>query len=297
MSTDKKFHSGMITIIGLPNVGKSTLMNYFLGEKISITSSKPQTTRSRLMGIVTHDNHQLIFLDTPGVHKPRTKLGEYMMKSVRDAMEGTDAILMMVDVTHCTDKDTEIAEKLRQNKKIPIVLAVNKIDMAQPEGVLSTIARFSSYDFSGIVPVSAETGEGMEDLLQCLESQLPEGPLYFPEDMITDQPERVLCAEMIREKALAHLRDEVPHGIGVEIVRIEKVREDLTEINATIYCEREAHKGMIIGKQGTMLRTIGSEARNDIEKLMDTHVLLKLWVKTKPDWRNSSAELKNLGYE
>lgn len=290
------FHSGFVTIIGRPNVGKSSLMNRIIGEKIAIVSSRPQTTRSRIMGVLSKPEHQFIFLDTPGIHDPRTKLGEYMMHSVRDAMDGTDLILVILDVTHITDNDLKIAAEMK-GKKVPAVLALNKTDLVRPEQVLSAIARAAEAGYDEIIPVSAKTGSGVDILVNCLQKHLPEGPRYFPDDMITDQPERNLCAEIIREKALRHLRDEVPHGIGVEIMKIEALSEKLTEINATIYCERDAHKGIIIGKQGTMLQTIGSEARADIEKLLDMHVSLKLWVKIRPGWRNNVSDLKNLGYD
>ena len=292
----KNYHSGFVTIIGRPNVGKSSLMNRMIGEKIAIVSSKPQTTRSRIMGVLSRPEHQIVFLDTPGIHDPRTKLGEYMMHSVRDAMDGMDAVLVLFDVTHITENDLRVAEGMKE-KKVPVILALNKIDLATPEQILAATAKAAEIGFEEIIPVSARTGDGVEELIKSLENHLPEGPQYFPEDMITDQPERILCAEIIREKALRHLRDEVPHGIGVEIMKIEALSDKLTEINATVYCERAAHKGIIIGNNGTMLQTIGTEARLDIEKLMDTHINLKLWVKIRPDWRNNASDLKNLGYD
>ena len=294
--TEKTFHSGFVTIIGRPNVGKSSLMNRMIGEKIAIVSARPQTTRSRIMGVLTGSCHQIVFLDTPGIHDPRTRLGEYMMHAVHDAMDGMDAALVIFDVTHITESDLEISEILK-GKKVPAVLALNKIDLVSPEQILAATARAAEIGFSEIVPVSAKTGNGVDDLIACLQKHLPAGPHYFPDDMITDQPERILCAEIIREKALRHLRDEVPHGIGVEIMKIETLSDRLTEINATVYCERSAHKGIIIGRQGSMLQTIGTEARIDIEKLLDTHVSLKLWVKIRPDWRNNASDLKNLGYD
>ena len=293
---EKAFRSGFVTIVGRPNVGKSSLMNRIVGEKIAIVSAKPQTTRSRIMGVLTEPGCQIVFLDTPGIHDPRTRLGEYMMHSVRDAMEGMDAILIILDVTHITSHDLQIAEEMK-GKKVPAVLALNKIDLISPEQILTATAKAAEIGFEEIIPVSAKTGNGIEDLIACLQKHLPAGPKYFPDDMITDQPERILCAEIIREKALRHLRDEVPHGVGVEIMKIETLSEKLTEINATIYCERDAHKGIIIGKHGAMLQTIGTEARTDIEKLLDTHINLKLWVKIRPDWRNNASDLKNLGYE
>ena len=293
---EQLFHSGFVTIIGRPNVGKSSLMNRMIGEKIAIVSNRPQTTRSRIMGVLSKPDYQIVFLDTPGIHEPRTRLGEYMMHSVRDAMDGMDAVLILFDVTHITENDLQVALDMR-SKKVPAIIALNKIDLATPEQILHATAKTAEIGYEEIVPVSAKTGSGMDELIGCLQQHLPEGPRYFPDDMITDQPERVLCAEIIREKALRHLRDEVPHGIGVEIMKIETLSDRLTEINATVYCERSAHKGIIIGKKGIMLQTIGSEARYDIEKLLDTHVNLKLWVKVRPDWRNNAADLKNLGYE
>ena len=293
---EKKHYSGFVTIIGRPNVGKSSLMNRMIGEKIAIVSSRPQTTRSRIMGVLSQADYQIVFLDTPGIHDPRTRLGEYMMHAVRDAMDGMDAVLVIFDVTHLTDNDLSIASEMK-GKKVPVILALNKIDLASPENVLAVTAKAAEAGFDEIVPVSANTGSGVDELIRCIRNQLPEGPRYFPDDMITDQPERILCAEIIREKALRHLRDEVPHGIGVEIMKIEQLSDRLTEINATVYCERAAHKGIIIGKNGAMLQTIGMEARTDIEKLLDTHVNLKLWVKVRPDWRNNVSDLKNLGYD
>ena len=290
------FHSGFVTIIGIPNVGKSSVMNAMIGEKIAIVSNRPQTTRSRIMGVVTHEDDQIVFLDTPGVHRPRTRLGEFMMQSVTNAMDGMDCILMIADVSHITDRDLQLSEEIKKYK-VPKILALNKIDLVRPDIVLDATAKFANDGFDDIVPISARKKTGLEELTQCIVKYLPEGPKYFPDDMMTDQPERVICAEIIREKALHHLHDEVPHGIGVEIMGIEKLSNTLTEIHATIYCERNAHKGIIIGHHGSMLQTIGTEARTDIEKLLDTHINLKLWVKIRTDWRNNPSDLKNLGYE
>lgn len=290
-----EFRSGFVTIIGKPNVGKSTLMNAMIGEKIAIVSSRPQTTRNRILGVVTHENDQMVFVDTPGIHEPKTLLGEYMMRSVRDAMDGMDCALVIADASHITEKDIQIAEDISE-KKVPKVLALNKTDLLHPEQILSAVAAFSKLSLDDIVPVSAKTGDGLDELKDCIRKHLPAGPKYFPDDMMTDQPERLICAEIIREKTLRNLRDEVPHGIGVEMMSISAASDTLTEIHATIYCEREAHKGIIIGKNGSMLRTIGSEARQDIERLLGVHINLKLWVKVKTDWRNRQAELNNLGY-
>ena len=290
------FHSGFIAIIGRPNVGKSTLMNAMIGEKVAIVSNRPQTTRNRIMGICTQEHSQMVFLDTPGLHTPRTKLGEYMMKTARDALQGIDALIVMADATAVGKQDRAVAADM---SRYPVkkVLVLNKIDLLPREELLSLIAGFADAGYDDIMPISARTGDGLEELKALLTSYLPEGPQYFPPDAITDQPERLICAELIREKALRHLKDEVPHGIGVEMMSIQKISDNLTEIHATIYCERPAHKGIIIGKQGAMLKTIGQEARQDIETLLGTHVHLQLWVKVRENWRNRMEDLHTLGYD
>ncbi len=294
MNTD--FRSGFIAIVGRPNVGKSTLMNAMVGEKVAIVSNRPQTTRNRLMGIVCGENYQMIFVDTPGIHKPRTQLGAFMMQAVQEGMEGIDALLVLLDVTAVGPTDRQIAEDMAK-KKLPVILVLNKIDLVEPQSLLRIIDMFKDAGFAAILPLSAKTGEGLDTLRQEILSRLPAGPKYFPDDMITDQPERVLCAELIREKALLHLREEVPHGIGVEILGMQKKSEQLMEIHADIYCERESHKAIIIGKRGAMLSLIGREARADIESLLGMHVNLQLWVKVRPEWRNSLADLRTLGYD
>ena len=296
MNEVKKFRSGFVTIVGRPNVGKSTLMNALVGEKVAIVSNRPQTTRNRIMGVMTRDDWQMVFLDTPGIHTPRTKLGNYMMQSVREAMDGMDGMMVLVDATQVGEHDRSIVKDMA-SKKVPKVLLLNKIDLLQPEKLLALIASFADCGYDAIIPISAKTGDGLEQLTKTMAEKLPEGPKYFPDDMMTDQPERLIVAEMIREKALLHLRDEVPHGIGVEIMGMNKESDDFMEIHATIYCERDAHKGIIIGKRGAMLQQIGTEARHDIENLLDLHVNLKLWVKVRPDWRNRMDDLRNLGYE
>ena len=296
MTQETTFRSGFITIVGRPNVGKSTLMNALVGEKVAIVSNRPQTTRNRIMGVMTRADWQIVFLDTPGIHTPRTRLGEYMMQSVRDAMDGMDGVLVLVDATQVGAQDRRIAADMAE-KKVPKLLALNKIDLMPRECLLGLIASFADLGYDAIVPISAKTGDGLEELTQAMVKGLQEGPKYFPDDMMTDQPERQICAEMIREKALLHLRDEVPHGIGVEMMGMNKESDDFMEIHATIYCERDAHKGIIIGKHGSMLQTIGSEARADIEQLLGMHVNLKLWVKVRPDWRNRMDDLRTLGYE
>ena len=290
-----EFRSGFVAIMGRPNVGKSSIMNYFIGEKVAIVSDHPQTTRSKLLGVATRPDWQIVFVDTPGLHKPRTKLGQYMMKTAEEAKDGVDAVLAVVDGQFIGDGDREILAELAK-MKCPKFLAVNKIDVANPEKLMPQLATLNGCGFDEIVSVSARRGDNMDLLLKLLSDAMPEGPKYFPDDMITDQPERILCAEIIREKALLNLRDEVPHGIGVDMLKIEKVRDDLTEIHADIYCERASHKSIVIGKQGAMLKKIGTEARADIEKLMDTKVILRLWVKVREGWRDRASDLRALGY-
>lgn len=290
------FHSGFVAIVGRPNVGKSTLMNAMVGEKVAIVSNKPQTTRNRIMGICTQEESQLVFLDTPGLHNPRSRLGEYMMQAAKEALQGIDALVVMVDATAAGKQDDQIVKDMtRYNVKKALVL--NKIDLLPKEQLLGLIQRYAEAGYDDIMPLSAQTGDGVEALKKLLISYMPEGPRYFPEDAVTDQPERIICAELIREKALIHLREEVPHGIGVEMMAINRLSDKLTEIHATIYCERAAHKGIIIGKQGAMLKQIGQEARMDIETLLGTHVHLQLWVKVRENWRNRMDDLRTLGYE
>ena len=296
MENKQPFRSGFVAILGRPNVGKSSIMNRFVGEKVAIVSSHPQTTRSRLLGVATHADWQIVFVDTPGLHKPRTKLGEYMVKAANDAREGVDAVLCVVDGQFIGAGDRAILEDVAR-MSCPKFLAVNKIDLCEPEKLMPQLQKLNDLGFDQIVCVSARRGDNLDELLSMLVSSMPEGPKYFPDDMMTDQPERVLCAEIIREKALWNLRDEVPHGVGVEMLSIKEVRPGLTEIHANIYCERASHKSIIIGKQGAMLGKIGSEARKDIERLLNTHVSLKLWVKVREDWRNRAGDLRALGYE
>ncbi|MEA5016054.1 MAG: GTPase Era [Candidatus Limiplasma sp.] len=293
---DTPFHSGFVAIIGRPNVGKSTLMNAMVGEKVAIVSNRPQTTRNRIMGICTQPGSQIVFLDTPGMHTPRTRLGEYMMQAAKEALQGIDALVVMVDATAVGKQDRALVQEMgsRKGRKL---LVLNKIDLLKKESLLELIGSFAQDGYDEIVPISAQAGDGVERLKELLISALPEGPRYFPEDAITDQPERVICAELIREKALLHLKEEVPHGIGVEMMSMEKLHGDLMEIHATLYCERAAHKGIIIGKQGAMLKRIGQEARQDIEVLLGMRVNLQLWVKVREDWRNRREDLRTLGYD
>ena len=294
--SDKKFRSGFVAILGRPNVGKSSIMNRIVGEKVAIVSNHPQTTRNKLLGVATGDDWQIVFVDTPGLHKPRTKLGEYMMKSANDAREGVDAVLAVVDGQRIAGGDKAVLSDI-QTMNCPRFLAVNKIDIVPPEKLMPQLAELNEFHFDQIVSVSARTGENIDLLTQKLIEAMPEGPKYFPDDMITDQPERIMCAEIIREKALNNLRDEIPHGVGVEMLQIKRVSNTLTEIHANVYCEKESHKSIIIGKQGSMLRTIGTQARIDIERLLGTKVMLKLWVKVREDWRNRAGDLRALGYE
>lgn len=296
MNNTTNFRSGFIAIVGRPNVGKSTLLNAMVGEKVAIVSNRPQTTRNRLMGVCCGDNYQMVFVDTPGIHKPRTALGNYMMQAVQEGMDGIDALMVLVDVTAVGPQDRQIAEDM-SHKRLPKFLLLNKIDLVQPQELLRLIDVFKDMDYDAILPISARTGEGLDTLKNELLSKLPVGPKYFPDDMLTDQPERLLCAELVREKALLHLRDEVPHGIGVEILGMEKKNNNLIEIHADIYCERDSHKSIIIGKRGAMITLIGKEARVDMESLLGMRVNLQLFVKVRPDWRNSAADLKTLGYD
>ena len=293
---ESQFLSGFAAIVGRPNVGKSTMMNAMVGEKVAIVSNRPQTTRNRIMGVATAADHQIVFLDTPGLHKPRTKLGEYMVKSVQDAMDGIDVLLVLVDASEIGPQDRAIVEEMA-GRTVKKILVLNKTDLLDEARLLAAIQSFAGAQYDAIVPISARTGKGLEELRRLIVSYLPQGPKYFPDDMMTDQPERLICAEIIREKALLHLREEVPHGVGVEMMRIQKLSDNMTEIHATIYCERASHKGIIIGKQGAMLRTIGAEARRDIENLLGTRVNLQLWVKVREDWRNRMDDLRTLGYE
>jgi GTP-binding protein Era len=298
MSEDAVFRSGFAAILGRPNVGKSTLLNALVGEKVAIVSDKPQTTRGRVLGVMSMPQGQIVFLDTPGLTEARNKLGEYMLSAAYDALTGADAIIIVAAAGSVGPKDRAVIEKFSK-RKLPKVLVLNKIDAASREVVARDLQSFNAppYDqYDAILPMSAKTGGGVDTLRSLLFDRMPEGPRYFPDDMVTDQPEYMLCAELIREKALARLREEVPHGIGVEIQRVEKLSGGLTEIYANVYVERAAHKGIVLGKQGSMLRAIGTEARLDIEKLLATHVSLQLWVKVREDWRNRADDLRTLGY-
>lgn len=292
------YKSGFVTLIGRPNVGKSTLMNRLIGQKIAITSNKPQTTRNRIQTVYTCDEGQIIFLDTPGIHKAKNKLGEYMVSVAERTLKEVDVILWLVEPsTFIGAGEQHIAEQLR-SVKTPVFLVINKIDTVEKAEILKFIAAYKDIvDFAEIIPVSALKGENTDDLLQAMMKYLPTGPQYYDEDTITDQPERQIVAEMIREKALRNLSDEIPHGIAVAIDRMhERPNGGIIDIDATIVCERNSHKGIIIGKQGAMLKKIGTQARADMEALLDCKVNLKLWVKVKKDWRDSDFLIKNFGY-
>ena len=295
---EKPFYSGFITLIGRTNVGKSTLMNRLVGEKIAIMSNKPQTTRNRIQSVLTKDDFQAVFIDTPGIHKPKNKLGEYMVKTAQTTLGEVDLVLFLVEPSPSVGAgDRQILERLNQIET-PVILVINKIDSISREEVASLIDMYKDlHDFDEIIPVSAFEGDNVDKLMELIRERLPEGPQYFPDDMITDQPERQLVAELIREKALYMLQQEIPHGIAVEI-DLMREREDskIIDIDATIVCERNSHKGIIIGKQGSMLKEIGSTARFDIERLLGSKVYLQLWVKVKKNWRDSDYLLRNFGY-
>ncbi len=299
---DTKFKSGFVTLIGRPNVGKSTLMNQLIGQKIAITSNKPQTTRNRIQTVYTDERGQIIFLDTPGIHKAKNKLGEYMVNVAERTMSEVDIVMWLVEPsTYIGAGEQRIAEQLRK-VKTPVFLIINKIDTVKREEILAFIAAYKDIcDFAEIIPVSALKGENTKELLNEIYSYLSEGPMYYDEDTITDQPERQIVAELVREKALRLLEDEIPHGIAVSIDRMKERPEThgnspIIDIDATIVCERDSHKGMIIGKGGSMLKQIGTQARREIENLLDCRVNLQLWVKVKKDWRDSDFLMKNFGY-
>lgn len=290
------FKSGFVTLIGRPNVGKSTLMNYLIGQKIAITSNKPQTTRNRIQTVLTTDEGQIVFVDTPGIHKAKNKLGEYMVNVAEKTLNEVDVVLWLVEPTTFIGAGEQHIAKQLQRVKTPVILVINKVDSVKREEILPEIAAYKDiYDFADIVPVSARSGDNTDELLRVIMKYLPYGPQFYDEDTVTDQPERQIVAELIREKALHSLQDEIPHGIAVAIDRME-MQNKVMHIDATIICERDSHKGIIIGKQGSMLKKIGSTARYEIERMLDCKVNLKLWVKVKKDWRDSEFLMKNFGY-
>ena len=290
------FKSGFVTLIGRPNVGKSTLMNYLIGQKIAITSNKPQTTRNRIQTVLTTDEGQIVFVDTPGIHKAKNKLGAYMVNVAEKTLNEVDVVLWLVEPTTFIGAGEQHIAKQLQRVKTPVILVINKVDSVKREEILPAIAAYKDiYDFADIVPVSARSGDNTDELLRVIMKYLPYGPQFYDEDTVTDQPERQIVAELIREKALHSLQDEIPHGIAVAIDRM-KMQNKVMHIDATIICERDSHKGIIIGKQGSMLKKIGSTARYEIERMLDCKVNLKLWVKVKKDWRDSEFLMKNFGY-
>lgn len=292
----KRFKAGFATLIGRPNVGKSTLMNAIIGQKIAITSNKPQTTRNRIQTVYTSEEGQIVFLDTPGIHKAKNKLGDYMVNIAERSVADVDVVLWLVEPTdYIGAGEQHIIEQLKKCKT-PVILVINKIDTVKKEMILTFIDTYrKQMDFAEIVPVSALKKDGLKDLVDTIMKYLPYGEAFYDEDTVTDQPMRQIVAEMIREKALKCLEDEIPHGIAVTIEQM-KFRRHIVDIEATIICERDSHKGIIIGKQGSMLKKIGSMARKDIEDLVESQVNLKLWVKVKKDWRDSDFLLKNFGY-
>lgn len=297
MEISKDFKAGYAAIIGRPNVGKSTLMNCLIGQKIAITSNKPQTTRNRIQTVYTSDEGQIVFLDTPGIHKARNRLGEYMIKTVNFVLKDVDVVLWLVEASeYIGPSDRQIAEKLREID-LPVILVINKIDTVKRDDLFKIIDVYRGLcDFAEVVPVSALKADNVDTLTEQIFKYLPYGMPFFDEDTVTDQPERQITAELIREKALRCLDEEVPHGIAVTIERM-KEEKDIVHIDATVICERESHKGIIIGKQGQMLKKIGQAARYEIERMLDKKVNLKLWVKVRKDWRDSDILLKNFGYD
>ncbi|CEI72179.1 MULTISPECIES: GTPase Era [Romboutsia] len=292
------FKSGFVSIVGRPNVGKSTLMNNVVGEKIAIMSDKPQTTRNTIQAVYTDEEAQIVFLDTPGIHKPKNKLGEFMVKSATDAFKNVDLVLFVVDDSKKIGPgDRKIIEELR-NVKRPVILVLNKIDQLQEDELFELMEMYHKENvFKGIVPISALKGRNIKELIKVIKTYLEEGPKYFPDYMITDQPERVLVAELIREKVLHYVHDEVPHGVAVEIEKMKSRKDkEIVDISAVIYCERESHKGIIIGKNGRKLKGIGKSAREDMELLLGSKANLQLWVKVKENWRNLQNYVSNFGY-
>lgn len=295
---EQKYKSGFVTLIGRTNVGKSTLMNNIIGQKIAITSNKPQTTRNRIQTVYTSEEGQIIFIDTPGIHKIKNKLGQFMVNVAERTLNEVDIVLWLVEPSsYIGESDQYILDKLKSTKT-PVILVINKVDTVMKEELLLIIDKFKElHDFIEIIPLSALKGDNVDSLLGAILKYLPEGPMYYDADTITDQPERQIVAELIREKALRSLGEEVPHGIAVTIERMkERKNRRIIDIDATIICERDSHKGIIIGKQGSKLKQIGTMAREEIENLLDIQVNLKIWVKVKKDWRDSDFLIKNYGY-
>ena len=292
-----KTSTAMITIAGRPNVGKSTLTNYLVGEKIAIVSNKPQTTRNRICGIVTKGNNQFVFVDTPGFHKPKTKLGDFMVNAVKDSIADVDMTLLVVEPIASVGAQEQMLLEQLSAKRTPVILVINKIDTVEKDKLLEVIAAYSeAYHFDAIIPISARTGDGVDALMNECEKYAIESPFLFPDDVTTDQPERQVMAEIIREKLLWNLEKEIPHGTAVEITTFTERDNGIIDLDATIYCEKASHKGIIIGKGGAMLKKISSMARADCEKFMGTRVYLTTWVKVKENWRDSDFLVRNFGY-
>ena len=293
------FKSGFVAIIGRPNVGKSTLMSHLIGQKIAITSKKPQTTRNRIQTVYTCEDGQIVFLDTPGIHKAKNKLGEYMVNVAEQTLRDVDVVMWLVEpTTFIGAGEKHIAEQLEKTS-LPVILVINKVDTVKKEEILQVIDTYRKlYDFAEIIPVSALRGQNTDDIIQSLFKYMTYGPMFYDEDTVTDQPQRQIVAEVIREKALHALDEEIPHGIAVTIEKMrERKGQKIVDIEATIICERDSHKGIIIGKQGTMLKKIGSNARYEIEKMLEEKVNLRIWVKVRKDWRDSDTLMKNFGYD
>lgn len=291
------FKSGFVAIIGRPNVGKSTFMNKVLGQKVAIMSDKAQTTRNKVQGVLTTDDSQIIFIDTPGIHKPKHVLGDYMMKVAKNTLREVDAILFMVNVEESLGRGDEYIVEMLKNSKTPIFLVLNKIDLIHPDELIKEIEKYKDLlPFAEIIPISALQGNNVERLVEVLGSYLPEGPMFYPKDQISDHPEHFIVAELIREKALHLTSQEIPHAIGVNVEKMKREDEDKVRVEATIYIERESQKGIIIGKKGAMLKKIGTMARRDIEMLLGSKVYLELWVKVQKDWRNKPNFIRQIGY-
>ena len=295
MSTIKK--CGIIAIVGRPNVGKSTLTNTLVGEKVAIVSSKPQTTRNRICAILNRGESQFVFVDTPGLHKARTRLGDYMVKVARQSVADVDGVMLLVEpIPHIGEAEAELIRRIRA-LGAPAALVINKIDTVEKQELLSVMAAYGqACDWDAVVPISARTGEGVDELLQVLERWLPQGPQLFPEDMVTDQPERQIMAEIVREKLLRNLDKEIPHGTAVEVTKFSQRDNDIIDCHVTIYCEKESHKGIIIGRKGAMLKKISTQAREDMEAFMGAKVYLETWVKVKENWRDNLNAIQNFGY-
>lgn len=289
--------SAMITICGRPNVGKSTLTNALVGEKIAIVSNKPQTTRNRISAVVTRGNTQFVLMDTPGFHKPRTRLGDYMVNVVKESVADVDAVMLLVEpIANIGRQEEELIARLKETN-VPAVLVINKIDTVEKSELLEVMAKYSqTHNFDAIIPISAKNNEGLDELMEQLDKYAVEGPQLFPNDMISDQPEKQICAELVREKLLLCLDKEIPHGTAIEVTKFSERENGIIDMDVTIFCEKASHKGIIIGKQGAMLRKIGEMARTDIEAFMGTKVFLQTWVKVKENWRDSMAQLRNFGY-